>query len=91
MNTIHDENKMRFEIWFETNFLDGDKIQDGQMLSSKQCFEAVMEMRDKTIDECIASIEMMIEENTAGIYFPTIEESVARETITKLTNLKNNG
>lgn len=49
MKTIHDENKK----WFEENFLDGDKIQDGQMLSSEFCFDAIMEMREKTIDECM--------------------------------------
>jgi len=29
--------------WFEENYLDGDKIQDGQMLSSAYCFEAIQE------------------------------------------------
>ena len=29
------------KINFEANFLDGDKIQDGQMLASSECFEAI--------------------------------------------------
>ena len=29
------------EKWFEANYLDGDKIQDGQILSSKECFDAL--------------------------------------------------
>lgn len=27
--------------WFEANYLDGDVIQEGQMITSSECFEAV--------------------------------------------------
>lgn len=30
--------------WFEENYLDGDEIQGGQMISSEECFEAVKEV-----------------------------------------------
>lgn len=46
----------KYKEWFEANFLDGDKIQKGQMLSSEECFEAVseaLEKRDKEIDEIL--------------------------------------
>lgn len=33
----------KLKKWFEGNFLDGDEIRDGQMMSSKSCFEAVKE------------------------------------------------
>jgi hypothetical protein len=28
--------------WFECNYLDGDSIQKGQMISSKECWDAVI-------------------------------------------------
>lgn len=30
-----------YKKWFEENFLDGDKIQEGQMLSASECLEAI--------------------------------------------------
>jgi len=36
-------NEKEWKEWFEQNFLDGDPIQKGQMLSSEECLEAVME------------------------------------------------
>lgn len=34
------------KIWFEANYLDGDKIQDGQMIASSECFEAILQVID---------------------------------------------
>ena len=42
--------------WFEENYLDGDKIQGGQMLSSETCFEAItlsVEAKEKEIRELL--------------------------------------
>ena len=33
--------KKELKQWFEANYLDGDVIQDGQMISSEECFNAV--------------------------------------------------
>ena len=37
--------KPEFDLkkWFEQNYLDGDKIQKGQMIASDECFDAVRE------------------------------------------------
>ena len=37
--------------WFEQNYLDGDQVQEGQMLSSAQCLEALQEQREKILEE----------------------------------------
>lgn len=42
--------------WFEERYLDGDKMQNGQFISSKECFEAVKDAlaeREKKIVEMI--------------------------------------
>lgn len=39
--TITKEENILLKEWFESNFLDGDKIQDGQMLASSESFNAV--------------------------------------------------
>jgi hypothetical protein len=33
------ENELK--RWFEANYLDGDEIQEGQMLSAQECFDAL--------------------------------------------------
>lgn len=96
MKTTNDENK----IWFEQNFLDGDKIQDGQMLSSSLYFEAIQEMRKKTIDECIACVgkekqmgvfSFFLQGEELEDYMKNKGHNTCREqTITNLNNLKNN-
>lgn len=85
MKTTNDENK----IWFEQNFLDGDKIQDGQTLSSEFCFEAVMEMREKTIYECIACVPLT-GINYCECSYCECHDDCREQTITNLNNLKNN-
>jgi hypothetical protein len=56
--------------WFETNYLDGDKIQDGQMLSSEECFDAIkssLEAQRQAIDkEWRGRIEVIEKECTNG-------------------------
>ena len=37
--------------WFEANYLDGDKVQEGQMLSSKECLEAIEAGITQTLQE----------------------------------------
>jgi len=32
---------LELKEWFEANYLDGDKIQKGQILSSEECFNAI--------------------------------------------------
>lgn len=44
-------NIQKIVKWFEQNYLDGDKIQDGQMLSSKECLEALNQIRQETVEE----------------------------------------
>ncbi len=37
--------------WFEENYLDGDEVLKGQMLSSNLCFEAIRQaLREQRID-----------------------------------------
>lgn len=39
------------EEWFSANYLDGDKVQGGQMISSEECLGAVREAYQAGIDE----------------------------------------
>jgi hypothetical protein len=43
--------------WFEANYLDGDKIQDGQMLSSEFCLEAIKEALQQDRQQLVRRIE----------------------------------
>jgi hypothetical protein len=45
------------EKFFEANYLDGDKIQDGQMLSSKQCLDAIESSQLRLIEAFKEMIE----------------------------------
>ena len=42
--------------WFEQNYLDGDKIQDGQMLSSKECFQSITDYHNHIVEKIEKSI-----------------------------------
>ena len=44
------------------------------------------ELTDTIVNMIVEEIEIMIKENTKGNPFPTIEESVARQIIKRLTN-----
>ena len=44
-------NQEEIKEWFESNYLDGDKIQDGQMLSSKECLDALYSLLAKKREE----------------------------------------
>lgn len=44
-------NEQQLREWFEANYLDGDKIQEGQVISSAECFEALKAYRQKMIEE----------------------------------------
>lgn len=44
MTTPQDREEKK---WFEANFLDGDEIQSGQMLSSEECFETIKMSRTR--------------------------------------------
>ena len=48
--------------WFEQNYIDGDKIQDGQMLSSQECLDAVLELQSDLISSILK--ELPEEDNT---------------------------
>lgn len=43
--------------WFEANYLDGEKIQDGQMLSSKECFDALAHQQSAVLETVRKMIE----------------------------------
>ena len=43
--------KLTTEERFTANYLDGDKIQDGQMLSSRECLEAITAERTALLTE----------------------------------------
>ena len=45
-NSEHEELKK----WFEVNYLDGDEIQDGQTLSSQECFEALAQQQSELLE-----------------------------------------
>ncbi len=50
------ENKKEKD-WFEANYLDGDKIQDGQILSSKECFDALKNYKHKLLQSIVEEID----------------------------------
>jgi hypothetical protein len=52
-----EENKK----WFEENFLDGDKIQKGQMMSSQQAFEVVIEALKEQREKIENKVHKMID------------------------------
>lgn len=43
--------------YFEANYLDGDKIQDGQMIASSECFEAIKDCLSSRLTEIEGKIE----------------------------------
>jgi uncharacterized protein YaaR (DUF327 family) len=43
MKTLQEETKQ----WFEANYLDGDVVQDGQILSSEECLKALLAYEEK--------------------------------------------
>ena len=43
--------KLQLQKWFEANYLDGDDIQTGQMLSTEECFDAILGALDKQREE----------------------------------------
>lgn len=45
--------------WFEQNYLDGDKIQDGQMLSSEECFESITASNHSLLSAILGEVEGM--------------------------------
>ena len=45
--------------WFEANYLDGDEVQDGQMLSSETCLEALTTLRNTLLQEEIRVLDGM--------------------------------
>ena len=42
----------KIKEWFEANFLDGDKVQGGQMLSSSFCLEAIKDAVENATERC---------------------------------------
>jgi hypothetical protein len=67
--------------WFEANYLDGDKIQEGQLLSSKICFEAVSEAQRREREK----IRKMIEDVYIHVEF---SECTKEEILTMIDELK---
>ena len=51
------------KINFEANFLDGDKIQDGQMLASSECFEAIKDAISKLRQDDLEAIMEWVKQN----------------------------
>ena len=50
-------NKTEAKIWFEQNYLDGDKIQEGQMLSSSECFDALTSFAEKIWEGVVEEVK----------------------------------
>ena len=50
------------KVWFEQMFLDGDKIQQGQMLSSEAAYEATEEARADERKKVLAEVEGWLDE-----------------------------
>lgn len=48
--------------WFEVNYLDGDKIQEGQMNSSEDCFNAVSEAFQLGKEVGRGEVEVLVKE-----------------------------
>ena len=48
---------------FEANFLDGDKVQEGQTLSSDFCYEAIQSSHQSNILAVIGEVKRWAEEN----------------------------
>ncbi len=53
--------KQTIREWFEANYLDGDKIQDGQMLSSAECLNALLRLSLEKREEMLGKIQEEIE------------------------------
>lgn len=86
MNTIHDENKIKGilkEVCYPEEFINGIELSN-HIYAMKEYAEYI---REKTIDECIACVRN--EEQDKLNYFTY--NSYKLETITNLTQLKNNG
>jgi len=47
--------------WFEANYLDGDEIQGGQMLSSEECLDAVHSAQTRLLEGIVKMAESRIE------------------------------
>lgn len=59
----------RIEEWFSANYLDGDDVQKGQMLSSEECLDAVTRAHQAGIDEERVNIKEMVQEIDGRMYF----------------------
>ena len=57
---------LRSEIkkWFEINYLDGDEVQDGQMLASSECLDALVNSRVDFLRSEIERLEGVAMKNT---------------------------
>ncbi len=43
--------------WFEANYFDGDEVQEGQMLSSEECLDALLSHEEKVVARVIEKIK----------------------------------
>ena len=63
--------------WFEANYLDGDKVQEGQMLSSSFCLEAVIAAYARAFlageKKGAEGVIERIRENLPKVITPTVE------------------
>jgi len=57
--------------WFEENFLDGDLVQDGQTLSSKECLDALTQQEELHRKE----LESILEE-VSNVPIPQSDEVI---------------
>ena len=88
MNTPDTELKE----WFEANYLDGDEVQEGQMLASSECLEALTardtywkERVDKISQKWLTAIDMEIEDmNAQGSVFEEMTDRIIAQ-VTPIT------
>ena len=59
METKADWLRSEIKKWFEINYLDGDEVQDGQMLASSECLDALVNSRVDFLRSEIEKLEGM--------------------------------
>ena len=64
------DTSQQLKEWFEANYLDGDKIQGGQTLSSEECFDALTTHTTKLLQAEIEFLEGMKKKGNDGEDLP---------------------
>lgn len=70
------KSEEKIKEWFEQNYLDGDKMQNGQVLVSFECYEAILSALASQKKSWIKEIEKRASESQ-GARFNTFVECLA--------------